>query len=149
MTLIPVSCMSFGSHTQKDRDKNPLEFVCEACRIAKAKRQVSRVARPVPQAVLERVAIDFHDFVEDDGGFRRLMLCTDRYSNFSWDFYMTDKKPETIEKALREFFGVIYAYGVGDRIRVVETDGEIPGSQKLRICHKPSRLDMVETGHRS
>ena len=39
----------------------PHKFVCEACRIAKAKHLVGRVLRPVPEFVLEQIAIDFHD----------------------------------------------------------------------------------------
>ena len=61
------------------------------------------------------------------------MLCTDRKSGFAWGFYVTDNKPETIEAALREFFGVVRLYGAIGRVRVIETDGEIPESNKLRI----------------
>jgi hypothetical protein len=38
-----------------------------------------------------RLAIDFHDFEESIGNYTSVMLVTDRFSGYIWDFYLQDR----------------------------------------------------------
>ena len=52
------------------------------------------------------------------------MLITDRYSAFSWDFYLKDKSADTIISALKHMFD-LFEYQYGFKPKVIESDGEI------------------------
>ena len=51
-----------------------------------------------------RLAIDFHDFKAINLGYSSVMLVTDRYSGFIWDFYLTNRRADTIITALKWLF---------------------------------------------
>jgi hypothetical protein len=63
---------------------------CDACGISKAKRQIRRFLREISEGLGpgKRIAIDFHDFEEDEDNYNSLMLITDRWSGYMWDFYL-------------------------------------------------------------
>ena len=63
-----------------------------------------RKARPLLEGLAERLAIDFHDYSEGLGGYTSVMLITDRYSRLVWDYYLTNRKAETILIVLQNLF---------------------------------------------
>jgi hypothetical protein len=56
------------------------------------------------------LAIDFHDFEPDavNDGFKSVMLITDRFSGYIWDFYLQNREADTIVSALWWFFKFSY-----------------------------------------
>ncbi|KJZ70533.1 hypothetical protein HIM_10077 [Hirsutella minnesotensis 3608] len=106
------------------RIKGLTTVACDHCGVSKAKRQVSRKPRDRGNAPGQRLAIDFHDLDEDHEGRGSAMLVTDRWSGYIWDFYLTDRKAETIKEALEILFGILdRRYQI--KPRVIECDNEI------------------------
>lgn len=64
------------------------------------KRQIKREPTEPALRPGERLAIGFHDWDPDDKKHSSLMLVTDRYSSFSWDFYTTGRKHATLVAVL-------------------------------------------------
>ncbi|KAK3366409.1 hypothetical protein B0H63DRAFT_456114 [Podospora didyma] len=75
---------------------------CSACAQAKIKRQVSRELGTRPTEPGERLAIDFHDFHPDHEKFNSLMLITDRYSGWMWDYYLQSRESKGVADTLRD-----------------------------------------------
>jgi hypothetical protein len=97
---------------------------CDACATSKMTRQISRMPRQRPDKPGERLAIDFHDFEASSLQYSSVMLVTDRYSSYIWDYNLTDRTGETIVAALRDLFSRLDAqYGIVAHI--VECDNEI------------------------
>jgi hypothetical protein len=56
----------------------------------------------------EKLALDFHDFEPDKAGYNSLLLVVvDRISGYLWDFYMKDRKTDTVITALHELLGIL------------------------------------------
>ena len=53
-----------------------------------------------------QLALDFHD-KEGYGGYKCLLLITDRWSGLTWDYYLSNHKSETILAALEHLFGTL------------------------------------------
>ncbi|EXU94611.1 integrase core domain protein, partial [Metarhizium robertsii] len=97
---------------------------CDHCGVSKARRQVSRKPRDTENAAGLRLAVDFHDLEEDHEGRDSVMFITDRWSGYVWDFYLTDRKADTIRTALEILFGILERrYQITPR--VIECDNEI------------------------
>ena len=96
---------------------------CDACGQGKAKRKIRRAPRNIHEGPGYRLAVDFHDF-NPGRGFTSLMLVTDRWSGMNWDYYMSDRRADTIIKALDHLFGVFKRqYSIEPK--VIECDNEI------------------------
>ena len=70
------------------------------------KHQVRREPRKSLEGPSKRLAIDFHGFEEEAEGYSSSMLVTDRWSGHIWDFYLQDRKADTI--ILKILFDVIF-----------------------------------------
>ncbi|KAE8551358.1 hypothetical protein EYB25_005243 [Talaromyces marneffei] len=81
---------------------------CEACASSKIHRLIRREDRRLAERPGEHLALDFHDFekstLKNDKDKRTLMLITDRYSGFMWDFYLTGHTTVEILETLKWFF---------------------------------------------
>ena len=71
---------------------------------SKASRQIRREEREIIPEPGGQLAIDFHDSEPGFGGYKCLMLITDRWTGFMWDYYLTDHTAETILSALEGLF---------------------------------------------
>jgi hypothetical protein len=97
---------------------------CDACGQGKVKRKVRRAPRDLNEGPGYRLAIDFHDFNRGYGGFNSLMLVTDRWSGYCWDYYLPNRKAKTIIAALKHLFGMLKRqYRIEPK--VVEVDNEL------------------------
>jgi hypothetical protein len=65
-------------------------FECEACVVAKAKQQIWQEPQNLHEGPGHRLAIDFHNFKKGYRGYTLLMLVTDCWSGYMWDFYLLD-----------------------------------------------------------
>lgn len=73
------------------RIKGITTVICDACKQAKTKRQISRKPGKDDERPGERLAIDFHQY--EDGSSTKensQLLITDRNTEFLWDFYFKD-----------------------------------------------------------
>jgi len=129
------------------RIKGPTTVQCDQCgqaKIRRQKRRSSRLANKDPLVRGERLAIDFHDYEEDDQGYDSLMLISDRCTGWSWDFYLKDRKAKTIITTLRYFFDFV-AHQYDLKPKVVEADGEITSVKpKVKRYLEQERLLKVE-----
>src|SRR5204863_1369495 len=117
--------------SQGVRIRGPTTVECDACGIAKAKEQIHRQPRELLEGPGERLAVDFHDFEEGLGGFKSMMLVSDRWSGLAWDYYLQDRKASSIITAFDSIFGIL-SNQFGIQPKVVECDGEIY-SRKHRV----------------
>ncbi|KJZ77348.1 hypothetical protein HIM_03072 [Hirsutella minnesotensis 3608] len=98
---------------------------CNDCGTAKAKEKIRREPRePADIRPGERIAIDFHDYEPDYKGYNSMMLLTDRASGFSWDYYLQDRRSETIVSTLNSAFKYL-SYQLNFVIKAVECDNEL------------------------
>ena len=81
-----------------------------SCGMAKAKRPIRREPRGFKEEPGVQLALDFHDYLDGYGGYKCLLLITDRWSGCSWDYYLTDHKATTILAALNH----LLAYSNGN-----------------------------------
>ena len=80
---------------------------CEACGTSKAKRQIRREPREYNHEPGLQLALDFHDNIEGLGGYKCLLLITDRWSGLMWDYYLTDHTSASILTALKDLFRIL------------------------------------------
>jgi hypothetical protein len=102
---------------------------CDACGMAKVKRQVRRQRRVPPEKAGIRLAIDFHD-MSGDPGYTSAMLVTDRYSGYIWDYYLPDRTAPTLIGALEHLLRTLERQ-LQCRPEVIECDNEIPDSHQV------------------
>ena len=103
----------------------------DACATSKAKHQIRRFPREINEGPGKRIAIDFHDFEEDEERFNSLMLITDRWSRHLWDFYLQDCIADSIITALSTLFGLLEnQYNI--KPQAIECDNELT-SQKPKV----------------
>jgi hypothetical protein len=120
----PGALEHFVNCSKGVRIRGPTTVECEACAVAKIKRQIRRQPRELLEGPGERLAIDFHDFQEGLGGYTSLMLFTDRWSGLAWDFYLQDRKAKSIIAAISALFQILEKrYSIIPK--VVECDNEI------------------------
>jgi hypothetical protein len=128
----PQTLEHLVNSTEGVRIRGPTTVECEACGLTKASRQIHRERRDRGEEPGERISIDFHDFEESgQGKFTRLLLITDRWSGYMWDYYLTSKKAKAIKRALEHLFNYLHnQYKI--RPKAVECDGEITQSGMLK-----------------
>ncbi|KAF7136791.1 hypothetical protein CNMCM5793_006309 [Aspergillus hiratsukae] len=125
------------------RIRGPTTVECDACGIAKMKRQIRRTPKDIEEGPGLQLAIDFHDFEKGYQDFRSLMLVTDRWSGLVWDYYLQDRTSDTIIKALEDLFRTLkHQYNIIPKI--IECDNEIV-TQKPQvyafICSKGIKFE--------
>lgn len=98
---------------------------CDACAEGKMKRQIRRFPRDLSEYNAgEKLGIDFHEFEEDKEHFSNLLLINDRVSGYMWDYYLRDRKADTIITALKSHIGFLQRqYGIS--VKAIESDNEI------------------------
>ena len=105
--------------------KGPTTVECESCGTSKAQRIIRREERTPPHGPGEHLAIDFHDFAESTmHGEKTLMLITDRFSGFMWDYYMTSHRGDEILETLKWFLDYLEKAYVISPVKI-EMDNEI------------------------
>ena len=109
---------------QEPRIKGVTTTECNACATSKLKRQIRREPRKSLEVSGKRLAIDFHDFEEEAEGYSSSMLVTDRWSGHIWDFYLQDRKADSIITALKILFGILENHHE-IKPQVIECDNEI------------------------
>ena len=115
-------------------------YGCKSCAVSKIKRKVRRTAREEGAEPGHRLAIDFHDLLPDEEGFSSLMLVTDRYSGYSWDYYLSNRKAETIIDAIHNLFNLIrHQYRI--RPKVIESDNELAGRVAEYLSERSIRFE--------
>lgn len=104
---------------------------CDDCGTSKMTRQVSRLLRDLPAGPCLRLAIDFHDLEEDPEERASLLLITDRYSGYIWDYYLKTRKHTELVAVFKDFLGHLFRqYQL--KPRVIECDREILGKSEDR-----------------
>ena len=112
------------------RFKGPTTVQCDGCGQAKATRTVSTAFRHRGTRRAERVAIDIHDLHRRYDGSVALMLFTDRYTGYMWDYYITSKHAETLLECISHLIATL-GRRYDEKVQVFECDNEIPRSELL------------------
>jgi hypothetical protein len=122
-------------NTTGTRLKGVPTIECDDCAKSKLNRQISRRPRQSDNGPGETLAIDWHDYEKSRQGYKRQMLCTDRYSGFSWDFYCKTRKPAESAEHLRTLAKLLKTqYNI--KIKVIESDGEIIRDEIATFCRE-------------
>ncbi|KAL1973105.1 hypothetical protein VTN31DRAFT_6647 [Thermomyces dupontii] len=104
--------------------------------MAKMKRQIRRTPRDLAiYRVGGKMAVDFHDFPEDKDGYSRVLLITDRISQMMWDYYLDDRRSDSIVTAQKHLQILERQYGI--RVKAMECDNEI--YQRRKTVRNTSR----------
>ena len=74
---------------------------CDNCGCTKIKYQIYCQTRECPEKVDSRLALDFHDFEPDKDGYNSVILITDCYSGYIWDFYLKNRTRANEVQALK------------------------------------------------
>lgn len=129
-------------NTSRDvRIKGPTTTECDDCAVSKIKRQIRRQPRDVGSGPAERIAIDFHDIEVTHDGTNCVMLATDRWSGFIWDYYLFTRTFGEILDALKHLLGHLERqYHI--KPRVVECDNEIMGNSVF-MRNRTATLDYL------
>jgi len=102
----------------------PETWECQECAQAKAVRRIRREPRPQATAPGDRIGVDIHEFKEGYGGFRYLLMITDRYSKMSWDYYLYKRDAPSILNALVNFLDGQRGQN-GMEVKILECDNEL------------------------
>ena len=113
------------------RIRGLLTVQCDACGQSKIKRQIRRAPKDLREGPGYRLAIDFHDFNPGKGGFNSLMLVTDRWSGYCWDYYLSNREADTIIAALKHLFGLLLRQ-FNIKPKIAEMDNELT-TQKPKV----------------
>lgn len=112
---------------------------CDGCGLAKAKRLPRRAPRsthnPEELGPGDRIALDFHEFQAPGQKYRYLLLATDRFSGFVWDYYTETREAQVILACLQHLFKLL---STRFKIvpKVVECDNEFARAAVIRdFCH--------------
>jgi hypothetical protein len=135
----PQALEHLVNSSQGVRIKGITTVECNACGTCKAKRQIRRFPREIHEGPGKRIAIDFHDFEKDEDNYNSLMLITDRWSGYMWDFYLQDRSAASINTVLNTFLGLLKnQYDL--KPQVIECDNEL-------TTQKPAVKRYVESLH--
>lgn len=125
------------------RIKGPTTVQCDESGTAKTRRQIRREPRERGSRPAERLAVDFYDSEEGRGGYKNLMLISDRYSVLSWDFYLEDRTAQSIINALSYLFNLLeQIYNL--KHEIVECNNEITTQQPRVFQFLQARRLKVE-----
>ena len=86
----------------------------------------------------EKLALDFHDFERDSEGYASLLLITDRATSYFWDYYLSDRRTETIIEALNGHINHLFRQH-NKTVKAIECDNEIV-TVKPRVKEHLERL---------
>jgi hypothetical protein len=104
--------------------RGPTTVQCDSCGTGKARKQIRREPKEIQEEPGVRLAIDFHDYQPSDKGFTSMMMVTDRWTGFIWDYYLEDRTAVSIITALKHLFGMLERqYKV--KPKIIECDHEI------------------------
>jgi hypothetical protein len=135
--------------TQGVRIKGVTTTECDSCAKGKMHRQNRRAPRSLADfRPGEKLALDFHDFEPDEEGYDSLLLIVDRVSGRMWDFYLQDRRTDTVIAALDNLIRMLERQYEA-KVKVVESDNEIisklPGVKRYlesrHIRTEPSPAD--------
>ena len=110
--------------TQGVRIKGITTVECDGCGLGKKCRKVRREPRDIEGGPGTRLAVDFHDFEPDVHGYKSVMIVTDRWSGYMWDYYMEKRTAKAIIGALEHLRRLLQTQ-YGFTIKVIECDNEI------------------------
>jgi hypothetical protein len=106
------------------RIKGPTTVQCDGCGLGKMKRIIRRAPREADEGPGERLAIDLHPFEQGYGMYSHLLLATDRWSGYTWDFYLQKSNSETIIEAITQLINLLdRQYNI--QPKVFEADNEV------------------------
>ena len=84
--------------------KDSIIINCNSCMIKKIKQKVCHELRFNEENSEKCLAIDFHDFKLSFENFTFLIIIIDYWSDFIWDFYLSNYTSEIIIQLLTFFF---------------------------------------------
>lgn len=106
------------------RIQGPTTVECNDCGMTKLTRQISRAPRYHDEGPGLRIAVDFTHLNPDAEGFDSLMLFTDRWSGYIWEFYLQNRTQKNLCIAFTSFLTYLERqYQV--KPRTFECDNEI------------------------
>ncbi|KAF7543720.1 hypothetical protein G7046_g9943 [Stylonectria norvegica] len=136
------------NNTEGARIKGPTTVQCDICGIGKAKRREHREPRKRDSKPGERISIDFHDYEVGIGKFNSCAIITERETNFTWDYYFTNRDKESLLAMLKHIVEILYRrHGV--KLQTIETDNELQSSNLVRGWLQRKAIHVDESAPRT
>ena len=101
-----TSCYLFQEclNLKKKQLEDSITINCNDCAAAKISWKIHHEFRFNEKNLRECLAIDFHDFNSNFRNLTFMIIITDHWSNFIWDFYLSSHSDELIINFLTWFF---------------------------------------------
>ena len=93
--------------SKNDQIKSIKTVNCDACEIFKVKCWIWWESREFKSELEVQLALDFHEYEEEFDEYNCQLLITDHWSEFMWNYYLTDQKSEIILAALKHLFEIL------------------------------------------
>jgi hypothetical protein len=142
--------------------RGPALVEYEECAKSKMMKQIRRAPRPVDESDLSpayRISLDIHDFKTlGKAKVRHLLLLTDRYSGYHWDYYLPKRESSFIVACLDDFLKQMDRQN-GLKPSIIECDNEVRNaitrflrSKGIKVepsaPHTPSQNGLAERAAR-
>lgn len=137
----PATLENLVRNTTGVKIKGITTVECDACAAGKMKERIRRAERKKADGPGLRIAVDFFAHEVGRGGFKYLVLFSDRWSGYRWDYYLAHGSTDatSIIAVFADFLGTLKRqYGILPLI--VESDNEI-------ITTKPAVADWLRGQH--
>ena len=116
--------------------KGPTTVQCDLCGRSKVRKVVDRAPRARGTRRAERIAVDRHGCNPAYDGSVSLILFTDRYTGYMWDYYVTNYTAEDLLTCIRHFTTSVRRR-YHEEVEVFESDNELIQSKLIRNWLRP------------
>jgi hypothetical protein len=73
--------------------KSPIVIQCEACALAKIRKQIRRAPKKSNEGSEKRIAVNFHNYASGINEHIFQMILTNQATGYVWDYYFADFFP--------------------------------------------------------
>jgi hypothetical protein len=112
--------------------KSPIIIQCEACALAKIRKQIRRAPKEFNESPGERIAVNFHNYAAGINEYISQMILTNRATGYVWNYYFVTRKSAGLIKMCDTFFNIMEVHNF-IRIKTVECDNEIEKHSGCKI----------------
>jgi hypothetical protein len=104
--------------------KSPIIIQCEACALAKIRKQIKRTPRKSDENSEERIAVNFHDYAPGINEYTSQVILINRATGYVWDYYFVTRKSADLIRMFDAFFNIMEVHN-SIKVKTVEYNNEI------------------------
>jgi hypothetical protein len=104
--------------------KGPIIIQCEACALAKIRKQIRRAPRESDESSGERITVDFHNYASGINEYIFQVILIDRAIGYVWNYYFVTRKSADLIKMFNAFFNIMEVHNF-IKVKTVEYNNKI------------------------